>query len=126
MKMRTLSSTVAARSRLLAARAELVSRHRAEAGSLAGGERISEFDQPRALHDQFVSLRVGRMLHRELKRIDAALARLAAGDYGICVDCGNAIAARRLEAIPWAERCITCEERAQAEPECDELSGWAA
>jgi len=126
MKMRTISSTAAARSRLLAARADLLRRQRAEAGSLANGERISEFDQPRALHDQFVSLRVGRMLHRELKRIDAALARLAAGAYGICADCGNSIAARRLEAIPWAERCIACEERAQAEPERDELSGWAA
>lgn len=126
MKIRTIPSAAAARRRLLAKRAELVNRHRAEAGALAGGERISEFDQARALHDEFVSLRVGRMLYRELKRIDAALARLAAGDYGICADCGNRIPARRLEAIPWAERCVTCEERAQADPDRDELTDWAA
>lgn len=126
MKVRALRPTDAARKRLLAKRAELLSRHRAAAGALAGGERISELDQARALHDEFVSLRVGRMLYRELKRIDAALARLAAGDYGICADCGSAIPARRLEAIPWAERCVACEERAQAEPERDELTDWAA
>lgn len=126
MKIRTLPSTAAARQRLLARRAELVSRHQAAAAALTGGERISELDQARALHDEFVSLRVGRMLYRELKRIDAALARLAAGDYGVCADCGNAIPARRLEAIPWAERCVACEEQAQAEPEHDELTDWAA
>lgn len=126
MKICAVPSTAAARNRLLAKRAELVNRHRAEAGALAGGERISEFDQARALHDEFVSLRIGRMLYREMKRIDAALARLATGDYGICLDCGNAIPARRLEAIPWAERCVACEERAQAEPERDELTDWAA
>jgi RNA polymerase-binding protein DksA len=46
----------------------------------------------------------------ELRRIDAALARLSAGSYGACVDCGQAIPLRRLEAEPTAQRCVSCQE----------------
>jgi DnaK suppressor protein len=41
----------------------------------------------------------------------AALARLDAGDYGVCADCGVDIPAPRLQAQPFAIRCIACQER---------------
>ena len=41
-----------------------------------------------------------------LDQIDAALARLAAGTYGLCGVCGEAIAEGRLEARPWTPFCI--------------------
>ncbi len=41
----------------------------------------------------------------------AALARLDAGDYGTCIDCGEPIPAPRLQAQPFAIRCIACQER---------------
>lgn len=44
----------------------------------------------------------------EAQQIFAALGRLDAGHYGDCVECGNAIAAPRLAAVPTATRCITC------------------
>ena len=44
----------------------------------------------------------------EIRRIEAALARMAAGDYGICVRCGNAIAAERLAALPDTPFCRSC------------------
>ena len=43
----------------------------------------------------------------ELRLIDAALARLEAGLYGECVDCGEPIPRERLEALPFATRCAT-------------------
>lgn len=43
----------------------------------------------------------------------AALARLDAGDYGTCVDCGEPIPERRLLAQPFAVRCLACQERAE-------------
>lgn len=43
----------------------------------------------------------------------AALARLEAGDYGLCTDCGEPIPERRLQAQPFAVRCLTCQERAE-------------
>ena len=47
----------------------------------------------------------------ELAAIDAALERLHAGHYGMCLDCGGAIAPARLHASPEAARCIHCQER---------------
>ena len=47
----------------------------------------------------------------ELSAIDAALARIDAGTYGECVDCGVAIAPARLSATPEAPRCIHCQEK---------------
>ena len=45
-----------------------------------------------------------------LERIDQALIRLDSGNFGICVDCGDGIAERRLQALPFASRCTSCEE----------------
>jgi RNA polymerase-binding protein DksA len=41
-----------------------------------------------------------------LAYIDAALARIEAGTYGICTRCGKPIGEERLEALPWATLCI--------------------
>jgi DnaK suppressor protein len=49
-----------------------------------------------------------------LEQIDDALDRLATGEYGYCEDCGNEIPARRLEALPFAVRCLACEETNEA------------
>jgi len=44
----------------------------------------------------------------ELRRIDAALHRLDEGEYGWCVECGEAIEPKRLEIDPAAPRCRAC------------------
>jgi len=44
--------------------------------------------------------------------IDAALARLDAGTYGACVQCGAAIPEERLELRPFAGRCVSCTQAA--------------
>jgi DnaK suppressor protein len=46
-----------------------------------------------------------------LGQIEAALARIEAGTYGVCARCGNPIAPERLEARPWAALCIDCQRR---------------
>jgi RNA polymerase-binding protein DksA len=48
---------------------------------------------------------------RMLKAIDEALARIEAGTYGICDNCGARIPPERLEAIPWTTSCIDCERK---------------
>ncbi len=45
----------------------------------------------------------------ELGDIEAALARLQAGTYGQCTDCGVTIPPARLNAYPTAKRCIDCQ-----------------
>ncbi|MDN4160021.1 TraR/DksA family transcriptional regulator [Nocardioides abyssi] len=45
---------------------------------------------------------------RRLAEIEAALARLGDGTYGLCEACGRAIPAERLEVRPDARRCVAC------------------
>lgn len=96
--------------RLLDRRAEIVSELHAQMSSTAPMLRVRDADQSRVLHDRFVAERLNSLAHERLGQVEAALARLHAGKYGTCADCGHAISARRLAAIPWAERCIACEE----------------
>ena len=46
----------------------------------------------------------------EIDAIDAALTRIAAGDYGRCEDCGERIPVERLEALPTTTSCLQCAE----------------
>jgi DnaK suppressor protein len=48
---------------------------------------------------------------RDLGALDRAAERLAAGDYGRCLRCGNPIPDVRLDALPAAATCIGCAER---------------
>ena len=47
----------------------------------------------------------------ELSDVDAALARVAAGTYGVCARCGQPIPAARLEARPQATMCVVCASK---------------
>lgn len=50
-----------------------------------------------------------------LRELRAALARIDAGAFGICVGCEQRISHKRLAAIPWASFCIACQEVADRE-----------
>ena len=45
-----------------------------------------------------------------LASVDAALKRISEGTFGGCLNCGQEINTKRLEAIPWVRYCITCQE----------------
>lgn len=47
-------------------------------------------------------------------QVEAALARLDEGTFGVCVDCGTPVPEERLEARPEAARCIECQTKAEA------------
>lgn len=47
-------------------------------------------------------------LHDQLKDVDAALAKIENGTYGVCESCQGVIGEARLEAIPTARVCIQC------------------
>ncbi len=47
-------------------------------------------------------------LTESLKAVEAALARMEQGTYGVCEKCGGSITGARLEAMPTATRCINC------------------
>jgi DnaK suppressor protein len=50
---------------------------------------------------------------QHLARVEAALKRIDEGTYGTCENCGQPIAADRLEAMPWATLCIDCKRKAE-------------
>ncbi len=49
--------------------------------------------------------------HAQLTMVKEAIRRLKDGDFGECLHCGNAIGAKRLEAVPWSRYCIDCQEK---------------
>jgi len=51
---------------------------------------------------------LGKVALDEIAQIQSALKRVEAGTYGVCVKCGEDIAENRLEAVPYAARCIKC------------------
>lgn len=47
----------------------------------------------------------------ELDQVDAAIARMDAGTYGVCTNCGRGIPIARLRVRPFAELCVPCAEK---------------
>jgi DnaK suppressor protein len=47
-----------------------------------------------------------------LHEVKAALQRISDGSFGVCIECESAISPKRLAAVPWASRCIQCQEMA--------------
>lgn len=101
-----------ARARLQDRRAALVSQSEASAVSRRPVEldqqsvgRVSRVD---ALQQQAMAQASETNRQQELRRIDAALHRLADGDYGFCLACGEEIPPKRLEIDPAASHCVAC------------------
>ena len=59
------------------------------------------------------SMDIAQLSHTtaELAEIDAALARVADGSYGWCIDCGSPIGRPRLLVHPMAVRCAPCQSK---------------
>jgi len=51
---------------------------------------------------------------RMQREIREAVDRLARGDFGICEQCEQEIPAKRLDALPWARRCVSCQQNVEA------------
>src|SRR3954451_9382543 len=71
-------------------------------------------DQATGNNEVHIQLKLKQTDAKILQAIEEALARIEKGTYGICRDCGEEIAAPRLNAIPWTRVCITCKEKQNA------------
>jgi RNA polymerase-binding transcription factor DksA len=66
-------------------------------------------------HQQRQSIAAVRdILSFELQQVERALARAAQGAYGICEDCAQPIALRRLQVLPAVTLCVGCQQRHEA------------
>ena len=58
-----------------------------------------------------------------LRDVKAALCRIHDGSFGTCIECEWTINANRLAAVPWASRCIVCQEAADRDGQNPAESG---
>jgi DnaK suppressor protein len=68
-------------------------------------------DQASGNNEVHIQLKLKQTDAKILQAIEEALLRIDKGAYGVCRDCGEPIAAARLNAIPWTRVCITCKEK---------------
>jgi DnaK suppressor protein len=68
-------------------------------------------DQASGNNEVHIQLKLKQTDAKILQAIEEALQRMEKGTYGVCRDCGEPIAAARLEAIPWTRVCITCKQK---------------
>jgi DnaK suppressor protein len=80
-----------------------------ETGDVAPDNHLG--DMATATFDRELDYTLEENAEAVLAAIDAALSRMDAGTYGKCLSCGTEIAPARLEAIPWATRCIDCKRK---------------
>ena len=67
--------------------------------------RLSRMD---AMQVQEMALEQERRREIEIKKINAALVRIAEGEYGFCSKCGQGISSKRLEFDPSTPMCVDC------------------
>lgn len=79
---------------------------------IAGGLEADSSEQATQLENAEVLDSLANEATSELAQINGALQRMEEGSYGVCTRCGNEIDARRLEARPYAARCIACASEA--------------
>lgn len=97
--------------RLLRRRLEVLARYHAEldrAIEELDSREIEEIENATELWDARVLSQLSDVDAATLGRIVAALRRIEDGGYGMCVECGIAIEAPRLHALPEAESCYDC------------------
>ncbi len=73
-----------------------------------------EGDGALGVQDDEISSLLAQSDSEEIHRINAALESMDRGQYGICEECGQPIAAARLEALPYTTTCINCQRTAEA------------
>lgn len=111
--LETMESRLKARKTELTARLERVHQNHRRALDLDSSERATEMENIEVVDA------LGNEAKEELAQVSDALHRLDNGSFGICVDCRGELQKERLDAYPYARRCIDCaqsHERENANP----------
>jgi len=105
MEPEAVRTRLEARMRSLVARDDALSKHlRGEDGRNEAdfSDRVAFTEMDEVLEQLDDSAR------EEIRAIQGALKRLEAGDYGVCLSCGEAIPDKRLEILPHTAHCVSC------------------
>lgn len=99
---------------LIAKQAELVRRLVRLKENLTAGRSADSQEQAQELENAEVVDALGNEARAEITKIARALEQIKNQTYGICADCGERIPMARLEAYPFADRCIRCATAAES------------
>jgi DnaK suppressor protein len=84
-----------------------------EMSQLQGLELNDEGDYASVSNNNMVETAIGSQQQTELYEIEAALAKIKNGNYGVCEMCEELIGVQRLKVKPHAKYCIDCREIAE-------------
>ena len=84
-----------------------------ESGGNLSNAPLHPADLGTAYHEEEVGLLLLEKQEYLLAECNAALARIAAGSYGLCERCSAEIPTARLDASPYARYCVPCAERVE-------------
>src|SRR5947199_3291043 len=70
-----------------------------------------EGDLSQQHHEEWIFLNRNTIDMKLLREISDALQRIEQGTYGVCLECEEPFTVQRLEAVPWARYCVTCQEQ---------------
>jgi DnaK suppressor protein len=76
-------------------------------------ETLDVADQAVFSYQKEMIFKQGTEGHSQLSLVRLALERLNEGSFGECMNCGQAIGEKRLEALPWTPYCIDCQEKVE-------------
>jgi DnaK suppressor protein len=66
-------------------------------------------DETQAMSEQATASAINSIIERDREQAEHSAERRAQGKSGVCEDCGDAIGAERMEALPDATRCVRCQ-----------------
>jgi len=70
-----------------------------------------EGDLSQQSHEEWIFLNRNMLDMKLLREVQDALRRIELGTYGTCQGCEEPISVKRLDAVPWAKFCVSCQER---------------
>jgi len=73
-----------------------------------------EGDLSQQHHEEWIFLNRNTIDMKLLREVSDALLRIDHEHYRVCMECDEPISTKRLEAVPWARYCVTCQERIAA------------
>jgi DnaK suppressor protein len=69
-----------------------------------------EGDLSQQHHEEWIFLNRNTIDMKLLREISDAIHRMEQDHYGVCLECEEPISTKRLDAVPWARYCVTCQE----------------
>ena len=101
-----LSNVLLARRGELSAELDRLTQPPQEGASVSFGKRVG--DGTTEAVERLATTAAARSISNSIKEIDAALAKIESGTYGVCDRCGEPIGEARLDARPATIHCVSC------------------